>query len=235
MGNVKDKVDNSSSFYLNSILNFDYKLCEYNFKTFQPFLKGSIGLELGPATGYMTKHLINYFKELHVIEGSGELLKKIPDYKNIKKVHSLFEDYKATVQYDTIVMGHVLEHIHEPIALLKKIHTWLDDDGIFLVSVPNAKSIHRIVAVQMGMLESIYTLNSRDKELGHYRVYDMDTLKSDVIEAGFSIVESGGIFLKPLSNKQIEDTWTDEMIDGFYNISSQFKDFCAEIFLVCKK
>ena len=235
MDNLKDTVDNSSSFYLSSILNFDYKLCEYNFKTFQPFLKGNIGLELGPATGYMTKHLINHFQELHVIEGAFELLKKIPDYKNIIKIHSLFEDYEAGIDYNTIVMGHVLEHIKEPVPLLKKIRTWLADDGVFLVSVPNAKSIHRMVAVEMGMLESIYTLNSRDKELGHYRVYDMEKLKSDVLEAGFSIVESGGIFLKPLSNKQIEDNWTNEMIDGFYNISPIFKEFCAEIFLVCKK
>lgn len=235
MSNLKDVVDRSSGFYINSILNFDYKLCEFNFKTFQPFFRGKLALELGPATGYMTKYLVDCFNALHLIEGSKELLDKIPDYPNVKKFHSLFEDYKCEKLYDTIIMGHVLEHIEEPVSILKKIYNWLSDDGVLLLSVPNAKSIHRMVAVEMGVLETIYTLNSRDKELGHYRVYDMDSLKSDVSNAGFKILDSGGIFFKPLSNRQIEENWTDEMITGFYKISPFFKENCAEIFLVCVK
>jgi hypothetical protein len=35
-----------------------------------------------------------------------------------------------------------------------------------------------MVAVKMGLLESIYTLNERDLQLGHERVYDMDLLKA---------------------------------------------------------
>jgi 2-polyprenyl-3-methyl-5-hydroxy-6-metoxy-1,4-benzoquinol methylase len=235
MTNLKEVVNNSSSFYFSSILSFDYKLCEYNFKTFQPFFRGELCLELGPATGYMTKKLVDCFKEIHLVEGAIDLLEKIPDYPNVKKNHSLFEDYKCDIQYDTIVMGHVLEHISEPVPLLKKIYSWLSSDGVLLISVPNAKSIHRTVAVEMGLLESIYTLNNRDRELGHYRVYDMDALKNDVSNAGFKILDSGGIFLKPVSNKQIEENWTDDMVEGFYRVSPLFKEFCAEIFVVCVK
>jgi len=183
----------------------------------------------------MTKHLIDNFKEIHLIEGSKELLEKIPDYENLKKVHSLFEDYETDSKYDTIIMSHVLEHIENPVGVLKKIHNWLAKDGVFLVSVPNAKSIHRMAAVEMGLLESIYSLNARDKELGHYRVYDLDKLEDDIKDAGFSIIKTGGIFLKPLSNKQIEDNWTDEMIEGFYKLGHVFTDNCAEIYIVCVK
>tara|TARA_R110002012_G_scaffold321984_1_gene553081 strand:- start:23862 stop:24128 length:267 start_codon:yes stop_codon:yes gene_type:complete len=87
----------------------------------------------------------------------------------------------------------------------------------------------------MGLLNSIYELNSRDHELGHYRVYDMDTLKSHVTEAGFKVKETGGIFLKPVSNEQIEQHWTKEMIEGFYKAGQHFQENCAEIFLVCVK
>ena len=52
--------------------------------------------------------------------------------------------------------------------------------------------------------------NARDHELGHYRVYDIDLLKSHLSEAGFKIKDSGGVFFKPVSNGQIEKNWNPE-------------------------
>ena len=63
----------------------------------------------------------------------------------------------------------------------------------------------------------------------------MDLLKSHLTSSGFKILDSGGIFLKPISNKQIEDTWTPEMIEGFYETGKYFPENCAEIFVVCTK
>jgi 2-polyprenyl-3-methyl-5-hydroxy-6-metoxy-1,4-benzoquinol methylase len=129
----------------------------------------------------------------------------------------------------------VLEHIEDPVMVLSKIYNWLSDEGVLLVSVPNAKSIHRMVAVEMGLLKNEYELNERDHELGHYRVYDMSLLKKHLQDAGFSVVETGGVFLKPLSNGQIEKNWTAEMIEGFYKAGKYFPESCAEIFVVCTK
>lgn len=235
MSEIKRIVDESSSFYDKSFLTFDYKLADYNYLTLKPFFKGTLALELGPASGYMTKHLVNDFKQLHVVEGSGALLAQIPDYNNVEKTHALFEDFETTNRYDTIIMGHVLEHVFDPRLVLRKVFSWLKDDGVFLASVPNAKSIHRLVAVEMGLLSSIYELNDRDRELGHYRVYDLDSLCADVEASGFFVQEKGGIFLKPLSNGQIEKNWTNEMMDGFYKLGKKFPQNCAEIFVVCGK
>ena len=235
MNDLKKRVNASSNFYKESILNFDYQLAKYNFESLKPFFKGKTALELGPASGYMTKDLVDEFETLHVVEGSESLLKEIPDYPNVIKYHSLFEDFETTQKYDSIIMSHVLEHIENPGLVLKKIYEWLEDDGAFLVSVPNAKSIHRLVAVQMGMLTSEYDLNARDHELGHFRVYDMNTLCAQMVEAGFKVHEKGGVFLKPLSNGQIENNWTPEMIEGFYKVGKYFQEYCAEIFVVCSK
>ena len=235
MDDLKKRVDDSSDFYRDSILGFDYQLANFNFASLKPFFKGDTALELGPATGYMTKLLVEEFKALHILEGSESLLNEIPDYPNVTKYHSLFEEFDTTQKYDTIVMSHVLEHIENPAFLLNKIYNWIADDGIFLVSVPNAKSIHRLVAVEMGMLTSEYMLNSRDHELGHFRVYDMDSLSKQMVEAGFKIIDKGGIFLKPLSNGQIEKSWTPDIIEGFYKVGKYFQKNCSDIFIVCSK
>lgn len=232
---VKQKVDESAAFYGESFLDFDYKLASLNFRTFKPFFRGGACLEIGPASGFMTKELVAEFETVDIIDASGELLDQVPYYENVVKHHSLLEEFLTDTKFDTIIMSHVLEHIHKPVDVCARIRDWLADDGVFLVSVPNANSIHRLAAVEMGMLESQYELNQRDHDLGHYRVYDAETLKNHLEEAGFHVKVSGGTFFKPLSNGQIEANWTDEMIEGFYKLGHAFPDHCAEIYVVCGK
>jgi SAM-dependent methyltransferase len=126
----------------------------------------------------------------------------------------------------------VLEHIADPVPLLKQILTWLSPGGKFIVGVPNAKSFHRMVAVKMGLLESIYSLNERDLQLGHERVYDMDLLKAHLTEAGFSISHETGVFLKFLANGQIEQWFSQEMIQAFYELGKDYPELCAEILVI---
>ncbi|MFN5849010.1 MAG: class I SAM-dependent methyltransferase [Chitinophagales bacterium] len=235
MENFKKKVQDSAQFYTQSFLNFDLKLTEMNYLSLRPYFKGKSALELGPALGQMTKYLVNDFESVDVIEGSKDLLDLMPDYINIKKHLSYFEEFKTELKFDTIVMSHVLEHIEKPIELLKHISNWLSEDGVFLISVPNAKSFHRLAAVEMGLLKSEYELNQRDHELGHYRVYDLPSLKKDIEDSGYKIMDDGGVFFKPVSNGQIETNWNDEMIKGFYNLGKKFPQYCAEIFVVCTK
>lgn len=232
MDSLENKVIASSAFYGGAILDIDFKLAHYGYLSLKPYFKGQSALELGPASGYMTKYLREDFNELHIVEGSLDLLNMIPEYENVKKSHSLFEDFESVEQYDTIIMSHVLEHISDPVFVLRRIKQWLKPGGRILVAVPNAKSIHRLAAVQMGLLETEYTLNDRDFQLGHYRVYDIDSLKKDLNVAGYTILASGGYFLKPVSNGQIDANWSEEMIEGFYKLGNQFQENCAEIYVV---
>jgi SAM-dependent methyltransferase len=235
MSETSRKVNVSAEFYSTSMLKVDYQMAEFSFQTLQPFFNGNLALELGPASGYMTKSLVNHFHTLHIVEGSRDLLDRIPDYSNVVKHHSLFEEFHTNLQFDTVIIGHVLEHLSDPVLILKRAYDWLARNGRLLVAVPNAKSIHRLVAVQMGMLSSEYELNQRDIELGHYRVYDKTMLLKHLREAGFEILESGGYFLKPLSNGQIEKSWDQNMINGFFKVGKLFQENCAELFAVATK
>ena len=224
--------DKFAGYYNNGLLEFDRRLAYYAYQQFKPYFKNKTCLELGPATGYMTCHLLNDFKEVTAVEGSLNLLEQIPDHPSLVKVHSLFEEYEPGKKFDTIIMSHVLEHIFDPVALLKWIKGWLADDGVFIVGVPNARSFHRLAAVEMGLLETIYTLNERDRALGHYRVYDMDSLRKDAESAGYKVNDTGGIFIKFLSNAQIEQFLNDDILDAYFKLSNSFKQNSAEIFLV---
>lgn len=223
-----------SNFYTSTNLGFDLKLVEEGFNRYKKYFYGKNCLELGPASGYMTKLLISQFDTVTAVEGSKSLYDLIPEYSNLIKINSLFEDFNPNQKYDTIILNHVLEHIEKPVDLLLKIKDWLSPGGLLIVGVPNAKSFHRLVAVKMGLLNSEYDLNERDKELGHYRVYDFKELICHSEIAGYKIVDSGGIFLKFLSNNQIEKFLSEEIINAYFNLSIDFKENAAEIFLILK-
>lgn len=84
----------------------------------------------------------------------------------------------------------------------------------------------------MGLLKHEKQLNDTDKINGHRRVYDMPTFQADFIKAGLKIIHSGGYWLKPLSNAQIERDWTREMIDAFLKLGEKYPDIAAEIYVV---
>lgn len=224
-----------AGFYDHQQLGFDLRLVLMGYQQFKPFFKGNLGLELGPATGYMTNLLHEDFENLVIVEGSESLLKQVPEYTNVTKIHSLFETYSPNLKFDTIILNHVLEHIENPTDLLKRIFNWMKDDGVAIVGVPNAKSFHRLAAVKMGLLKSEYELNERDNKLGHYRVYDFIQLREHVRKAGFKISYEGGVFLKFLSNDQIEKCLNDKIIDAYFCMGNEFKENSAEIFVVLTK
>lgn len=228
-------LNNISNWYINEQLDFDKILINYRFEKLKKFFNGKTCLELGPAEGEMTSKIIKEFEYVTVVDAAAELLDKIPDYKNIIKINSLFEKFKSEQKYDTIIMDHILEHVDDPISILKMSLGLLSDNGRILIGVPNGNSIHRLVAVKMGLLNHQCDLNDRDILVGHRRVYTADSIKNDINYSGLKILESGGIFFKPLSNKQIQDSWSNQMIDGFYRLGEDFQDFSAELYVICTK
>ena len=233
-GEELHRVESLSDWYLKEQLDFDKRLIRYRYETIKPKLVGKRCLELGPAEGEMTQFLIHDFQELTVVEGSSELLAKIPDYDNVKKIHGLFEEFEPEQAFDTIILEHVLEHVEDPVALLARVKRWLAADGKLFVGVPNGNSIHRLAAVKMGMLDNPCQLNPRDHALGHRRIYTPETFRVDIEKSGLTVLEIGGVYFKPLANRQIQENWTEEMIQGFFELGKDFPEFAAEIYAVCQ-
>lgn len=230
-----ERLRRSSDWYLKEQLDFDKRLIGFRYRTLKPHLQGPAGLELGPAEGEMTQFLAADFRTLTVVDGAAELLALMPPVPNVVKVCSLFEDYEPAERFDTIVMEHILEHVTAPVELLTRVKEWLKPGGRILIGVPNGNSVHRLVAVKMGLLQHPCQLNSRDEALGHRRVYTKETLSRDLEAGGLKAYELGGVFFKPLSNQQIQDHWTEEMIQGFYELGKDFPEHAAELYAVCSR
>jgi trans-aconitate methyltransferase len=193
-------------------------------------------LELGPAEGIMTDIVVNEFDSLTVVDGSEAFCADLRErYPNASVVHSLFEEYEPDQQFDAIVLGHVLEHVEDPPQLLNRVARWLMPAGSVYAAVPNARSVHRQAAVEMGLLSSIYELNDSDRHHGHRRVYDPESLQADFRGAGLKVDVFGGYWLKPVSNSQIDRDWTEDMLSAFMKLGERYPDIAGEIYVVASR
>jgi 2-polyprenyl-3-methyl-5-hydroxy-6-metoxy-1,4-benzoquinol methylase len=202
---------------------------------FRRHWRGRRCLELGPAEGLVTEELVGAFPELTVVDGSSTFCRELSArFPGVAVVNALFEEYTPPHRFDTVVLGHVLEHVLDPVALLERIRAWVAPGGVLLATVPNALSLHRQAAVLMGLLPAENALNETDHHYGHRRVYDLAGLRADFASAGWTVTTTGGYWLKPVSNAQIAEQWTPQMLAAFLAMGERYPDSAAEIYVVAE-
>ena len=215
---------------------FDNRLTMYSAKSLSPYFYGSRALEIGAADGQMTQILSEHFHRLVVVEGSPIYCEALREKfgSRVEIVCTLVEEFETHEEFDTILLAHILEHLEDPVRVMLCVSRWLAHDGRILIAVPNANSIHRLVAVKMGILGRPDEFSIRDQELGHKRVYTLESLRSHISSAGLEVEAIGGILFKPLTNSQMEKWFTEQMLNGFYELGKDFPEYAAEIYAVCR-
>lgn len=223
---------------------FDYDVMHpYMVKSFAPFFRQGSLLELGSFKGDVTKRLMPYFNDVSCVDASdvavAEARKKLGD--KVKMYTSMFEDVKLPKKYDNIVMTHVLEHLDDPVKVLKRVNDeWLSDNGRFFLVCPNANAPSRQIAVKMGLISHNSAVTPAEEAHGHRITYSLDTLERDARAAGLKVTYRSGIFFKALANFQWDeilktDIVSKEYLEGCYQLGQQYPDLCASIFLLCEK
>lgn len=136
--------------------DFDFNIMHhYMVKSFEPFFKKGSLLELGSCNGDFTKRLLSYSDDITCVEASNVSIAKAVDVleNNVTFVNSVFETVMLPKRYDNIIMTHVLEHLDDPVQILKRINNeWLEEGGRFFLVCPNANAPSRQIAVKMGLI-----------------------------------------------------------------------------------
>lgn len=190
-------------------------------------------LEMGPAEGVMTTLIAAERPELHVLEGSAVFCEGLRQrFPQATVHHSMFEDFQPAQPFDAIVLGHVLEHVSDPVAVARLVKSWLAPGGKIFAAVPNARSLHRQAAVIMGLLPQEDAMSELDHRHGHQRVFNPESFRACFTQADMDIEVFGGYWLKPLSNAQIDRDWTPAMLDAFLKLGERYPDLAAEIYVV---
>jgi len=223
---------------------FDFDVMHpFMIRSFQPFFRKGSLLELGSFKGDFTKRFLEHFDDVTCVEASGvaieEAKQKLGDKVNF--INSMFETATLPQRYDNIVLTHVLEHLDDPVKVLRRINEeWLSEGGRFFLVCPNANAPSRQIAVKMGLITHNAAVTPAEAEHGHRVTYSLDTLERDAAAAGLKVVHRSGIFFKALANFQWDkllntDIISKEYLEGCYQLGQKYPDLCSSIFLMCEQ
>lgn len=224
--------------------SFDYDVMHpYMIKSFEPFFNQGNMLELGSFKGDFTRRFLPYFDAITCVEASGVAIAEAQSKLagKVRFVNALFEEAVLPERYDNIVLTHVLEHLDDPVLVLKRINEeWLAENGRLFLVCPNAYAPSRQIAVKMGLISHNTAVTPAEAEHGHRITYSLDTLERDAVAAGLDVKHRSGIFFKALANFQWDrllqtDIISKEYLDGCYKLGQRYPDLCASIFLLCEK
>jgi len=190
-----------------------------------------------------TKKLLPFFNKITVIEAASELIeraKKNVVNPTIQFIHSTFEAYQTLQCFDAIFLIHTLEHLTDPILVLKKIRQWLMPTGRFFVAVPNATALSRQIATHMGLIDHCAAVTTGERQHGHQVTYTLDLLLHQLALAKFKVIQFGGTMLKPFSGAQFDQLIDHKIInqnylDACYKLGKIYPELAGSIYAICEQ
>ncbi|MFO1173659.1 MAG: class I SAM-dependent methyltransferase [Paracoccaceae bacterium] len=224
--------------------DFDFDVMHrYMIKAYRTFRRPGSVLELGSFKGDFTRRLVEEYDDITCVEASGSAIAEARGRlgDNVQLVHAMFEDAVLPRRYNNIILAHVLEHLDDPVATLKRINDeWLSEDGRLFLVCPNARAPSRQIAVKMGLISHNAAVTPSEAAHGHRITYSLDTLERDAVAAGLEVLHRSGIFFKGLANFQWDrllntDIISPEYLDGCYALGQQYPDQCSSIYLICER
>lgn len=197
--------------YLNLEKNFRECFKRYLIKIYKYKVKGKL-LDIGSGAGFFLSEAKMSGWEVSGIEASKSSA-KFASKKGFKIYNSTIEKAKVkTNSYDAVTMFQLIEHLEDPVKVLKKANTLLKKNGIIVISTPNRESL-------LGKLMNKKWFGYYNDE--HLFVFDKESLRNILEETGFkvlSIEEDNGKILTP--------AWVlIRLSDYYYNHKNNLKKY----------
>jgi len=174
-----------------------------------------------------------FFNNAVQIAAKGGLINKRVDI-----INGLLEDSVEQLQeyhFDFILVSCLLHEIEDTSLFLANLRQIARKDTIIHIDVPNAYSFHRVLALEMGLIGSVFEMSASNIKFQQQRVFDLESLVALITSAGFTVIDSGSFFVKPFRHKQmsglIENGIIDiKVLDGLYNMVKYMPEMGSEIY-----
>lgn len=148
-------------------------------------------LDVGCGYGLLSKKLKNNYPKLNFygIEHSKEAGQSSKNFLKLLQCNieelALIERKLKIKKFDIIIFSDVLEHLYDPIGIIKSYQSLLKENGTIVVTVPNIANIFSRIALLFGNFNYSET-GVMDKT--HIRFFTRKNLKRLAKESGLKIV-----------------------------------------------
>lgn len=200
-----------------------------------------IGCGLDPLGVYLNDEI-----KFTLIEPAQEFYKlamqKFEGTPNTNVINSTFENVKLDDLYsvDFVIVScllHELENREAFLIQLKKLFSNLKKSAICHINVPNANSLHRRLAVSMGLIDKVDVPSDTQFAMQQNGiVYDYKSLTMELKKYGFKALDDGGILLKPFTHNQMfqilnHNIVGHDLIFGLEALGVEMKEISSEIWV----
>jgi O-antigen biosynthesis protein len=151
---------------------------------------GKAVLELGPATGRVTRVLKQRGCRVVAVEQDGNMAANLEPYcsrvivGDVERL-SLPEAF-GEQRFDVILAGDFLEHLAHPLELLQQLKPYLSEDGYVVASIPNIAHGSVRLALLQGKFE-YRDIGILDRT--HLRFFTLESILRLFCDAGFAVVD----------------------------------------------
>lgn len=139
-------------------------------------------------------------------------------------------------EFDFILVSGLIHELDNVTFFLNKLRDLLKKSTIVHANVPNARSFHRVLALEMGIIQTVFEMSDMNLRMQQHRVLDLTSFSELIINHGFKIIKSGSFFIKPFTHTQMSKLLETKIIDeivlnGLYNMVKYIPDLGSEIFI----
>ena len=148
-------------------------------------------------------------------------------------------DFLKDRDFDFVILAGLLHEVESPSIMLESVRKILNKSAILHINVPNAQSLHRLVALHAGIIENISELSDFNERFQQNTVFNLKQIKLLLDQNGFEVVDNGTIFIKPFTHSQMQrlidlKILNDVVIEGLFNATESLPDLGCEIYLNAK-
>jgi len=186
-------------------------------------------LELGSATGLMTAELVGAGAEVDAVDRSAAYLERLRarGLPGVTVREADVEGLDAPGPYRHVLATNLLHELADPVALLAACAGRLaDDGGLVHVSLQNPRSLHRLIALELGMIASLGELSARGQRYGTARLYAAEEVVALAREAGLRCAHREAVMVKPFDNARMAGL-PPELLDGLDRIAHHLPEHGA--------
>lgn len=127
-----------------------------------------------------------------------------------------------------------------PTELLQAVYQLCGESTVVHINVPNVFSFHRLLGLEMDIIDSIYEKSEMEVKFQRHTRFDKESLIGIVEDNGFEILSFGTYFIKPFSNEQMEKILDNKIVDiavvdGLERMIKYLPDMGCEMFVEVRR
>jgi 2-polyprenyl-3-methyl-5-hydroxy-6-metoxy-1,4-benzoquinol methylase len=204
-------------------------------------------LEIGCGEDSLFNYVAN-FERFVVVEPGDVFVAKATQAKGkhsladkIQIVQEPFEGSNDRVKdFDFVICSGLLHELTNQRQFMDQLFSLSNHETIVHVSVPNANSFHRELAVKSGLIDSVHQKSDFQVKFQQHNVFSMKQLEDLAASVGFEVIEKATFSLKPFTHIQMQRLIDDKIIDdrivdALANMTYLLPEMGSEMYVNLKK